>query len=110
LFEWYLLTFCYAFVETLQETGAHKRWAGIFPYVAFVQVHQTTTEVPDLASTCGLLPFLTMLLRCSADDVYAPFLASLVIVLNIIKVTLIGLGVVKDDGVVNSMTRNGDHR
>jgi farnesol kinase len=51
-----------------------------------------------------------MLLDCSADDVYAPFLASLVIVLNIIKVTLIGLGVVKDDGVVNSMTRNGDHR
>ena len=54
--------------------------------------------------------FLKVLVDCSADDVYAPFLASLVIALNIVKVTLIGLGVVKDDGVVNSMTRNGDYR
>jgi hypothetical protein len=41
---------------------------------------------------------------CSSDDVYAPFLAPCIIILNIVKVTLIGLG------VVNSMTRHGDHR
>ncbi|KAM3274134.1 hypothetical protein ACQJBY_043361 [Aegilops geniculata] len=57
----------------------------------------------------GLVYFLMWPLF-SADDVYAPFLASIVIALNIIKVTLIGSGVVKDDGVVNSMTRNGDYR
>lgn len=57
----------------------------------------------------GLVYFLMWPLF-SADDVYAPFLASLVIALNIVKVTLIGLGVIKDDGVVNSMTRNGDYR
>lgn len=56
------------------------------------------------------LVFFVMWPLFSSDDVYAPFLASLVIALNIIKVTLIGFGVVKDDGVVNSMTRNGDHR
>uniref|UniRef100_A0A0D9XN77 Phytol kinase n=1 Tax=Leersia perrieri TaxID=77586 RepID=A0A0D9XN77_9ORYZ len=59
--------------------------------------------------TVGLVYFLMWPLF-SADDVYAPFLASLVIAFNIIKVTLIGLGFVKDDGVVNSMTRNGDRR
>jgi farnesol kinase len=42
--------------------------------------------------------------------VYAPFLAPLIIVINIVKVTVIGLGVVKDEGVVNSMTRHGDYR
>uniref|UniRef100_A0A8R7QDP6 Uncharacterized protein n=1 Tax=Triticum urartu TaxID=4572 RepID=A0A8R7QDP6_TRIUA len=57
----------------------------------------------------GLVYFLMWPLF-SADDVYAPFLASIVIALNIIKVILIGSGVVKDDGVVNSMTRNGDYR
>ena len=57
----------------------------------------------------GLVYFLMWPLF-SSDDVYAPFLASIVIALNIIKVTLIGSGVVKDDGVVNSMTRNGDYR
>ncbi|KAK3118192.1 hypothetical protein QOZ80_9BG0695520 [Eleusine coracana subsp. coracana] len=46
----------------------------------------------------------------SSDDVYAPFLAPLIIELNIVKVTVIGLGLVKDEGVVNSMTRHGDHR
>ncbi|TVU27516.1 hypothetical protein EJB05_30133, partial [Eragrostis curvula] len=46
----------------------------------------------------------------SSDDVYAPFLAPLIIELNIVKVTLIGLGIVKDEGVVNSMTRHGDRR
>lgn len=57
----------------------------------------------------GLVYFLMWPLF-SADDVYAPFLAALVIAFNIIKVTLIGLGVVKDDGVVNSMTRHADYR
>uniref|UniRef100_A0A0A9BZZ1 Uncharacterized protein n=1 Tax=Arundo donax TaxID=35708 RepID=A0A0A9BZZ1_ARUDO len=46
----------------------------------------------------------------SSNDVYAPFLAPLIVILNIIKVTLIGLGIVKDEVVVNSMTRHGDHR
>uniref|UniRef100_A0ACD5Y4D5 Uncharacterized protein n=1 Tax=Avena sativa TaxID=4498 RepID=A0ACD5Y4D5_AVESA len=57
----------------------------------------------------GLVYFLVWPLF-SEDDVYAPFLASLAIALNIVRVTLIGLGVVKDDGVVNSMTRHGDYR
>nr|CAB3490678.1 unnamed protein product [Digitaria exilis] len=50
--------------------------------------------------------------RCwtSSDDVYAPFLAPLIVVINIIKVIVIGLGLVKDEGVVNSMTRHGDRR
>ncbi|GJM88206.1 hypothetical protein PR202_ga04239 [Eleusine coracana subsp. coracana] len=59
--------------------------------------------------TVGLVYFLMWPLF-SSDDIYAPFLAPLIIILNIVKVTLIGLGVVKDEGVVNSMTRNGDHR
>ncbi|KAF0889642.1 hypothetical protein E2562_030123 [Oryza meyeriana var. granulata] len=59
--------------------------------------------------TVGLVYFLMWTLF-SADDAYAPFLASIVIAFNIIKVTLIGLGIVKDDGVVNSMTRNGNYR
>lgn len=46
----------------------------------------------------------------SSEDVYAPFLAPLIIELNIVKVTLIGLGLVQDEGVVNSMTRHGDRR
>jgi hypothetical protein len=46
IIDWYLLVFCYAFVETLQEAGAHKRWASIFPDVASVQVNQTTNKVP----------------------------------------------------------------
>jgi farnesol kinase len=55
--------------------------------------------------------FLDIFLNlCSSDDVYAPFLAPFIIILNIVKVTLIGLGVVNDEGVVNSMTRHGDHR
>jgi len=41
---------------------------------------------------------------------YAPFLAPLILIVNIVKVTVIGLSVVKDEGVVNSMTRHGDHR
>ncbi|CAM0950532.1 unnamed protein product [Alopecurus aequalis] len=57
----------------------------------------------------GLVYFLMWPLF-SSDDVYAPFLASLAIALNIVRVTLIGLGIVKDDGVVNSMTRHGDYR
>uniref|UniRef100_A0ACD5Y3S6 Uncharacterized protein n=1 Tax=Avena sativa TaxID=4498 RepID=A0ACD5Y3S6_AVESA len=57
----------------------------------------------------GLVYFLMWPLF-SEDDVYAPFLASLAIALNVVRVTLIGLGVVKDDGVVNSMTRHGDYR
>uniref|UniRef100_A0A0E0MIN2 Fatty acid desaturase domain-containing protein n=1 Tax=Oryza punctata TaxID=4537 RepID=A0A0E0MIN2_ORYPU len=59
--------------------------------------------------TVGLVYFLMWPLF-SADDAYAPFLAAIVIAFNIIKVTLIGLGIVKDDGVINSMTRNGDRR
>ncbi|CAL4897292.1 unnamed protein product [Urochloa decumbens] len=55
--------------------------------------------------TVGLVYFL----MCS-DDVFARFLAPLIIIINIIKVTVIGLGVVKDEGVVNSMTRHGDSR
>ncbi|KAF0923107.1 hypothetical protein E2562_003330 [Oryza meyeriana var. granulata] len=46
----------------------------------------------------------------SSDYVFAPFLAPLILIINIIKVTVIGLGLVKDEGVVNSMTRHGDHR
>ncbi|XP_062204178.1 probable phytol kinase 2, chloroplastic [Phragmites australis] len=59
--------------------------------------------------TVGLVYFLMWPLF-SSEDVYAPFLAPLIIVINIIKVTVIGLGAVKDDGVVNSMTRHGDYR
>ncbi|OEL17839.1 putative phytol kinase 2, chloroplastic [Dichanthelium oligosanthes] len=59
--------------------------------------------------TVGLVYFLMWPLF-SSDDVYAPFLAPLIILINIIKVTVIGLGVVKDEGVVNSMTRHGDYR
>ena len=46
----------------------------------------------------------------SSEDMYAPFLAPLILIVNIVKVTVIGLSVVKDVGVVNSMTRHGDHR
>jgi farnesol kinase len=42
--------------------------------------------------------------------VFAPFLAPLIVIVNIIKVTVIGLGLVKDEGVINSMTRHGDRR
>ncbi|KAG0519642.1 hypothetical protein BDA96_08G004300 [Sorghum bicolor] len=59
--------------------------------------------------TVGLVYFLMWPLF-SPDDVFAPFLAPLIIVINIIKVTVIGLGLVKDEGVINSMTRHGDHR
>ncbi|KAG8089309.1 hypothetical protein GUJ93_ZPchr0011g28577 [Zizania palustris] len=59
--------------------------------------------------TAGLVCFLMWPLF-SADDPCAPFFAALVIAFNIVKVTLIGLGIVKDDGVVNSMTRHGDCR
>ncbi|KAL6640591.1 hypothetical protein ACP70R_021714 [Stipagrostis hirtigluma subsp. patula] len=59
--------------------------------------------------TVGLVYFLMWPLF-SSDSVSAPLLAPLIIELNIIKVTVIGLGLVKDEGVVNSMTRNGDHR
>ncbi|TKW07968.1 hypothetical protein SEVIR_7G340505v4 [Setaria viridis] len=59
--------------------------------------------------TVGLVYFLMWPLF-SSDDVYAPFLAPLIFVINIVKVTVIGLGVVKDEGVVNSMTRHGDCR
>ncbi|CAL4989927.1 unnamed protein product [Urochloa decumbens] len=57
--------------------------------------------------TVGLVYFLMWPL---SDDVFARFLAPLIIIINIIKVTVIGLGVVKDEGVVNSMTRHGDSR
>ncbi|CAL4912041.1 unnamed protein product [Urochloa decumbens] len=53
--------------------------------------------------TVGLVYFLMWPLF-SSDDVFARFLAPLIIIINIIKVTVIGLGVVKDEGVVNSMT------
>lgn len=46
----------------------------------------------------------------SSDDVFAPSLAPLIIIINIMKVTVIGLGFVKAEGVVNSMTRHGDRR
>ncbi|CAO2145306.1 unnamed protein product [Urochloa humidicola] len=59
--------------------------------------------------TVGLVYFLMWPLF-SSDDVFARFLAPLIIIINIIKVTVIGLGVVKDEGVVNSMTRHGDCR
>jgi len=59
--------------------------------------------------TVGLV-YLLMWPLFSSDDVFAPFLAPLIIEINIIKVTVIGLGVVKDEGVVNSMTRHGDYR
>nr|CAB3462802.1 unnamed protein product [Digitaria exilis] len=59
--------------------------------------------------TVGLVYFLMWPLF-SSDDVYAPFLAPLIVVINIIKVIVIGLGLVKDEGVVNSMTRHGDRR
>jgi farnesol kinase len=42
--------------------------------------------------------------------VFAPFLAPLIVIVNIIKVTVIGLGLVKDEGVINSMTRHGERR
>jgi farnesol kinase len=56
-----------------------------------------------------MIPFVARFVF-SSDDVFAPFLAPLIIIINIIKVTVIGLGLVKDEGVVNSMTRHGDHR
>ncbi|XP_066354210.1 probable phytol kinase 2, chloroplastic isoform X1 [Miscanthus floridulus] len=56
-----------------------------------------------------MIPFLAHF-AFSSDDVFAPFLAPLIIIINIIKVTVIGLGLVKDEGVLNSMTRHGDHR
>jgi len=59
--------------------------------------------------TVGLVYFLMWPLF-SSDDAFAPFLAPLILVINIIKVTVIGLGLVKDEGVINSMTRHGDHR
>ncbi|CAM0145699.1 unnamed protein product [Urochloa decumbens] len=59
--------------------------------------------------TVGLVYFLMWPLF-SSDDVFARFLAPLIILINIIKVTVIGLGLVKDEGVVNSMTRHGDSR
>ncbi|KAG2481493.1 probable phytol kinase 2, chloroplastic [Panicum virgatum] len=59
--------------------------------------------------TVGLV-YLLMWPLFSSDDVFAPFLAPLIIEINIIKVTVIGLGVVKDEGVVKSMTRHGDYR
>jgi len=59
--------------------------------------------------TVGLVYFLMWPLF-SSDDAFAPFLAPLILVINIIKVTVIGLGLVKDEGMVNSMTRHGDHR
>ncbi|XP_039820662.1 mRNA turnover protein 4 homolog isoform X2 [Panicum virgatum] len=57
----------------------------------------------------GLVYFLMWPLF-SSEDMYAPFLAPLILIVNIVKVTVIGLSVVKDEGVVNSMTRHGDHR
>lgn len=76
-------------------------------YVGLVHLQKLCRKLVHI--TVGLVYFLMWPLF-SADDVYAPFLASLVIAFNIIKVTLIGLGIVKDDGVINSMTRNGDRR
>jgi len=97
-------------LETLQETGAHNCWISVSPHVAFVQViHQVGlccwSRSPHLPSWKQQL-----FAPCSSDDVFAPFLAPLIIEINIIKVTVIGLGVVKDEGVVNSMTRHGDYR
>uniref|UniRef100_A0A804NY35 Uncharacterized protein n=1 Tax=Zea mays TaxID=4577 RepID=A0A804NY35_MAIZE len=59
--------------------------------------------------TVGLVFFLMWPLF-SSDDVFAPSLAPLIIIINIMKVTVIGLGFVKAEGVVNSMTRHGDRR
>ncbi|XP_066334795.1 probable phytol kinase 2, chloroplastic [Miscanthus floridulus] len=59
--------------------------------------------------TVGLVYFLMWPLF-SSDDVFAPFLAPLILIVNIIKVTVIGLGLMKDEGVLNSMTRHGDRR
>lgn len=56
--------------------------------------------------------FLTLLTTMlphysSSDDVYAQFPAPFIMELSIINVTGIGLGIVKDEGVLNSMTRHG---
>ena len=92
-------------LETLQETGAHNCWISVSTRVAFVQV------INPSGRSLLLEPYWKQFFApCSSDDVYAPFLAPLIIVINIIKVTVIGLGVVKDEGVVNSMTRHGDYR
>ena len=56
-----------------------------------------------------IVPFLAHFVF-SSDDVFAPSLAPLIIIINIMKVTVIGLGFVKAEGVVNSMARHGDRR
>jgi farnesol kinase len=56
-----------------------------------------------------MIPFVAHFVF-SSDDVFAPFLAPLIIIINIIKVTVIGLGLMQDEGVLNSMTRHGDRR
>jgi hypothetical protein len=53
---------------------------------------------------------------CSDTDIsyssgtYAPFLAALAPGVNIIRMLLLGLGLVKNEAMVKSMSRSGDHR
>ncbi|RLM93253.1 hypothetical protein C2845_PM08G30050 [Panicum miliaceum] len=45
-----------------------------------------------------------------SSGTYAPFLAALAPGVNIIRMLLLGLGLVKNEAMVKSMSRSGDHR
>jgi hypothetical protein len=44
-FVWYVPFSFLSSSETLQETGAHNCWIGVFPNVAFVQANYDSKEV-----------------------------------------------------------------
>lgn len=56
------------------------------------------------------------ILVCSDTDIsyssgtYAPFLAALAPGVNIIRMLLLGLGLMKNEAMVKSMSRSGDYR
>ncbi|GJN07206.1 hypothetical protein PR202_ga25017 [Eleusine coracana subsp. coracana] len=100
----------HAMMDSPPGRAAAPCWAVAAPRPAHAQSPVRSCAPPRkmVHITVGFTYFLMWPLF-SSDDVYAPFLAPLIIELNIVKVTVIGLGLVKDEGVVNSMTRHGDH-
>jgi hypothetical protein len=68
-FVWYVPFSFLSSSETLQETGAHNCWIGVFPNVAFVQANYDSKEVFLFQTYCACLSFRYFLHRCSSDDV-----------------------------------------
>lgn len=95
---------CLFVLETKQEACPYNSRIGFYALLAFVQVSLNSTW------WYSIYTFDSSTAAHYSSGSWAPFLAALAPGINIIRMLLLGLGLLKDDATVKSMSRHGDYR